>query len=140
VGVRDGVCINRELGAEDILSVGMFLRLTPSQNQCPDYRVRLRNACRVRPSDSDEYAFHISPARGERIPAYVSHDPSLLPTLNTGCGATTGNTSSAPGTESILNLQLRSGPRPPLLMRNQPLIIRAIRASGLRNGPALCGG
>ena len=37
--------------------------------------------------------------------------------FTTGRGATTGSTSSAPGADSIRNIQLRSGPRPPLLMR-----------------------
>ena len=36
--------------------------------------------------------------------------------FNTGRGATTGSTSSAPGADRIRNIQLRSGPRPPLLM------------------------
>jgi len=56
----------------------------------------------------------------------MSHDPSLLPTFNTGCGATTGSTSSAPGAERIRNIQLRSGPRHTAADENQALAVVAM--------------
>ena len=54
---------------------------------------------------------------GEWTPADVSHDPSVLATFNTGRDATTGNTNSTPGADSIRSVKLRSGPSPPLLIR-----------------------
>ncbi len=47
----------------------------------------------------------------------MSQDPSVLATFNTGRDATTGNTSSTPGADSIRSVKLRSGPSPPLLIR-----------------------
>jgi hypothetical protein len=41
----------------------------------------------------------------------------LFATFNTGRAATTGNTSSTPGADSVRSAKLRSGPSPPLLIK-----------------------
>jgi hypothetical protein len=66
---------------------------------------------------SSEVLDRVKLSDGEWTPADVSHDPSLVATFNTGRDATTGNTSSAPGADSIRSVKLRSGPSPPLLIR-----------------------